>query len=102
MTYTESYNAYINLFLANSSLVINLFLILSFHSRPLFGVVLHQVVSHELNGVLRSFFGNFRHGLQQQRDHSLVEVLTYRQVALILLSLVYNKQLNVSRSLTHQ
>ena len=77
--YTGSYNAYINLLLANSSLA----LVDSFkysYSVSLLGVVLHQVVGNKFNGVLRSLLSNFRHGLQKKGYNSLVKVLTDGEV----------------------
>jgi hypothetical protein len=74
--YTGSYNAYINLLVAKTSLALVLLISLS----SFLGVVVNQVLSNEFNGVLRSLFGHFRHGLEEQRYNSLVKVLPDREV----------------------
>jgi len=74
--YTGSYNAYINLLVAKTSLA----LVLLISRSSLLGVVVNQVLSNEFNGVRRSLFGHFRHGLKEQRYNSLVKVLPDRKV----------------------
>lgn len=46
----------------------------------LLGVVLKQIVGHELDWVLRAFFGALSQCLQKDRHHSLVQVGTNWQV----------------------
>lgn len=46
----------------------------------LLGVVLEQVVGDEFYWVLRSLFGTFAQGLEDDRHHGLVKIGPYREV----------------------